>query len=367
MKAHRLRLLGLVMACAAGTSAQASQATASWTVSPDFKAASDDGAVEYNVSGIACEQSASETRSCMIIDDELTFAERVTLDVKGRRIVPSKSIEIASAAAVFGTEPTITCKEKKKPKDVDGEAVAEASGTFYVIGSHGCGRNSGNFRSSSFLLGRVSPSDDVAVTFRVSEALQACPAISRFYGKRLQTLDSDGAVLGDENGLNIEGLAVAHQRLWVGLRGPVVRDDDAKRQSAFIISMDLAALFTKDQALGTRIHPVVLGEDVGIRDLASLQDGRLLVLAGPRTNAGSEYSIVLVDPADDSASSVLKLPPSEAGAKQEGMLVLQQSGQSVDLLILQDGPKNGEPYQVRAQLPARAADLPENGGAVCAG
>ena len=44
---------------------------------------------------------------------------------------------------------------------------------------------------------------------------------------------------------------------------------------------DAAALFTRDAPLAVRVIPLALGRDTGVRDLALLPDGRLLVLAGP--------------------------------------------------------------------------------------
>src|SRR3954464_2721240 len=79
----------------------------------------------------------------------------------------------------------------------------------------------------------------------------------------------------EPNGLNLEGLAVVGGMLYAGLRAPSLDG------SAFIVSTDVEPLFTPDTPLVPRVIPLALGRDTGIRDLALLPDGRLLVLAGP--------------------------------------------------------------------------------------
>ncbi len=80
-------------------------------------------------------------------------------------------------------------------------------------------------------------------------------------------------------GTNIEGLAVTGGRLYVGLRTPVDKD------AALILSAPVAELFASGQQSlnGKSVEPISLklGKMVGIRDLAALQSGGLLILSGP--------------------------------------------------------------------------------------
>ena len=87
--------------------------------------------------------------------------------------------------------------------DLDGQGVAYAKPYCYVIGSHGCSRKSGKFKSSAFLLvrfrvdegGRVAgrdgkptaagaePATYVEITYPVSEALRKAPQVAKFFGR----------------------------------------------------------------------------------------------------------------------------------------------------------------------------------------
>lgn len=343
--------------CHAEASPPVAAIRALWEVTKDLKVKVDNGIPEYNVSGMACSRSAKSSRSCVIIDDELTFAERV--NVQGRKIEPDAPIELVTASTPVGTAPVTPCDDVKKPNDLDGEAVAESGGSFYVIGSHGCGRNKGAFRSSSFLLARIPSVGTPALTYRVSEALRGCPDIGERYGKWLQDfMGKDGKPRVDDNGLNIEGLAVTGSRIWIGLRGPVLRRDGSPSDEAFIISLDADAPFTADAPLQAQLHSVGLGPERGVRDLAALGDGRILILAGPRISAGTDYAIYVFDPRNGTAVAIATLPQHDPAQKQEGLVVLREDRGTVDLLLLQDGVKNGGPYEIQTSVPPRGQAAP---------
>ncbi|MGF7151821.1 hypothetical protein FHS96_005489 [Sphingomonas zeicaulis] len=330
---------------------------AQWEVTKDLKFKVDNSIPEYNVSGMACSLSDKSSRICVIIDDELTFAERV--NVRGRKIEPDAPIELVTASTPVGTAPVIPCDDVKKPNDLDGEAVAESEGSFYVIGSHGCGRNKGAFRSSSFLLARIPLVGTPAVTYRVSEALQGCPDIGGRYGKWLQDFTGkDGKPRADDNGLNIEGLAITGGRMWIGLRGPVLRREGSPSDEAFIISLDADAPFIVDKPLQARLYSVGLGPERGVRDLAALGDGRILILAGPRIGGGIDYAIYVFDPRNGTAVAIATLRQHDPAQKQEGLVVLREDRNTVDLLLLQDGVKNGGPYEVQVNVPPRGPAVP---------
>ena len=329
---------------------------AGWTVTGDFAAKSEDGVTEYNVSGIACEET-KRPRNCLVIDDELASAQRVV--VGERSIAPGAMVPLLGAAQPVGRAPDLGCDGVKKPTDLDGEAVAEANRVFYVIGSHGCGRSKGAFRASSFTIARVSPDGRVDLSYRVSEALARCPVIDAYFGKRLQAIvEDDRSPRPDQNGMNIEGLALVDGRLWIGLRAPSVAETSAAEPAAYIVSMDSEAPFGVKNALGARLHLVRLGADRGIRDLARLSDGRLLILSGPRTGIGSLFGIEVYDQLNGTILHVAKLPAQDQSYKAEAILVLQETRGVVDLLILQDGVKNGGPYEVQVTVPARGATSP---------
>jgi hypothetical protein len=185
-----------------------------------------------DLSGIACVPLGRGEYRCLVIDDETQFAQLAKIE---KREIEAKAkirlIEKEDHPKPLGEKPSIKCDENDFG-EFDGEGVAYAPPFFYVVGSHGCSRESDKFRlSSSFILARIRvnhegrpvDADDkvldkddmekavVETTYRVSDLLQRADTVGGFFGKSLKT----------ENGLNIEGIAVDGDRVFLGLRAPV--------------------------------------------------------------------------------------------------------------------------------------------------
>jgi len=313
---------------------------------------SDDGDKSVNISGISCMPPADGRRTCLVIDDEGRLAQTATLE--DEHISGGGKIRIIgddAAGNIVGFEPKKPhCSEGgHKFKDLDGEAVAYDGKDFYVAGSHGCSRHSNKFRPSSFVLAKVpqalvvkaltagdDPLDDPSVqtSFRLSEALLLAPRVKEFFATDLM----------QANGLNIEGLLVANGRLYAGLRAPVVAGQ------AFVIEVPAAPLFDAARPLAQtdiKEHSLVLGEGRGIRDLAPMPDGRILVLGGPAQDADVAFALYVVDPAGDwklKQIGVLDdLPGPVSETKAEALQVLALNGSRLDVLVMFDGLKNGGP------------------------
>jgi hypothetical protein len=296
-----------------------------------------------DLSGIAC-RPAGQALDCVAINDEGRFAQRVK--ITERTIVPG-AIQVLIGDKppqdAVGSRPSIACPAGSgKFDEFDGEGVAVAGETFYVVGSHGCSRKKAEFRLSSFLLARLPAAADGAIgqpqlTWRLSEALKAASPVASFQDKSLM----------DQNGLNIEGIAVVGDRLAVGLRAPSLDGQ------AFIVSASVAALFTPDAPLQTEVRPVKLGKDMGIRDLTALPDGSLLVLSGPaQEQAEVPFGLFLLT--KDRVTPLGWLEDVGAGherAKAEAITVLSRDGNTLRLLVLFDGITNGGPREYRANLP----------------
>jgi hypothetical protein len=263
-----------------------------------------------------------------------------------------------------GSPPTRTkCPENEaRFKDLDGEGVAYAAPFFYVIGSHGCSRKSGKFNTSSFITVRlrldsegrlldrngapvadtVDPASIVGTTYRLADALLAADSLRPGFGAELQGSGSDG--------VNIEGVAVIDGRLLAGVRAPSVGGN------AFLVGIkadDLFAQGTTSLAAAPTVATLPLGQDTGIRDLASLPDGRLLVLAGPTRDApNTHYRVFLARPPFEGAVSVKLLAELEdiqtvdekgkpVRAKAEAILLLDPAADAPRAIILFDGLPNG--------------------------
>ncbi len=239
-------------------------------------------------------------------------------------------------------------------EELDGEGVAYAAPYFYVVGSHGCSRKKGKFRLSTFILARIRvdqegrPVDEagnvltggnmheaVETTYRLSDLLPRVTDAGAFFGKGLDA---------DSKGLTIEGIAVQGENLFLGLRAPSI---DGR---AFIVRANVDELFKpgREPAPATALLdtiPVALGPDVGIRDLALLPDGRLLILAGAASGPEIPYRIFVVDQTGANLQELVP-PQTDQPTRAEAMTVLEATDQDIRLLILFD-QANTAPQEVR--------------------
>lgn len=300
-----------------------------------------------DVSGLACMPAANGTQRCLLINDEGSFAQFAR--IAENRITPDATLPIIGADAspdTLGQPPQGICKMPGRFAELDGEAVAYADGAFYVAGSHGCSRKKGEFRLSSFHLARIkvdaegSPAGKVELTYRLSDMLRAAGSAAPFFGRGLM----------DDNGLNIEGIAVVGDTLWAGLRAPSLGN------RGFLVGASLKALFAPGHAPATeapRVFELAAGSNRGIRDLAPLPDGRLLALLGPAQEQALPYSLMLIDPARPDVSTSLGDLPGRGGDKAESLTVLGQDAKGLAVLVGYDGPKNGHFESYRLPLGPR--------------
>jgi hypothetical protein len=221
--------------------------------------------------------------------------------------------------------------------------VAYSRPYFYVVGSHGCSRKNDTHRISSFILARIRVDDEgqpieaAETTYRVSDLLERAETVGRFFGKSLKT----------KNGLNIEGIAVDGDRVFLGLRASV-------NGTAYIVEGSAKALFAPGHnplPPGEKpvLIPVKLGPDVGIRDLALLPEGKLLILAGATQESDIPYSIFLLDLRDKALSELVPQRPSQS-TRAEGMAVLRKTPEEIRVLLLFDGSRDGAPEELRIPL-----------------
>jgi hypothetical protein len=291
-------------------------------------------------------------RECLAINDENKTAQRAALvreTLSPGAQIPLLGDEPPKDAA--GSPPTLACPGGPDEfEDLDGEGVAVApggtpeSGIFYVVGSHGCSRAKAKGRLSSFLLARVpfngGQPGRPELTWRLSAALQASPELAPFFA---QPLDED------HQGLNVEGIAAVGGDLLFGLRAP------SRSGQAFLARAPASALFAPGQSSGPAAEaiPLALGEGVGVRDLAALPDGKLLVLAGPAQEQGNPYTIWLAElnrgPSGRSSASLRPLAAlrdvgvGQDRGKAEAILPLGEEGGKLRILVLFDGLANGGP------------------------
>jgi hypothetical protein len=157
------------------------------------------------------------------------------------------------------------------------------------------------------------------------------------------------AIPGKDNGFDIEGLAVAGDRLFLGLRGPVLRgwavileielEEDRKQSS----TLRLRAIGPKDRLY--RKHFLNLG-GLGIRELC-VQNSDLLILAGPtmaldgpvtvfRWSDGAKVNEEAMVPLSE-LEQVLEIPYGQGVDHAEGMTLFStDGGKASSLLVVYD-------------------------------
>lgn len=314
-----------------------------------------------DISGIACATDSGSPRLCIIADDESQGAQIVIL---GDGEMRAGSF-IRLIANDFAGELL----------ELDAEGVAYADGAFYVVGSHGRPRHrdagteaqraQSDARAAAtrqfFRIRLPAGSVDMA-TGTLTGAAEITPAPSPALNALIQA-NARLAPFFDrplaDNGLTIEGIAVLGERLYIGMRGPVL--DGA----AVMLVAPLASLFPAQgttagsSATVASLGSVDLGRDSqgqarGIRDLLAYR-GRLLILAGPAQDPADDR----VRPGDYSIYAhqdggtprlLLNLPGFPDKTKPEAMLPLVETNGELQLLLLFDGPDEGAPRPIRLRL-----------------
>lgn len=314
------------------------------------------------VSGVACLPQVGKGRACLTVNDEERYAEWAILS--DTRLKPTGILvqvlpkDPQMPYDIVGQKPSIAC-ETEVAGELDGEAIARAGHTIYVIGSHSCSRKGDEFRISSFVLARTNASakaigpEGIERTWRVSDL------ITGTWGK-------------DANKAGIEGMAVIDRRIYLGFRTPI---DNGK---ATILATEVEPLFAKGPQPGTAKPlsiPLSLGEKNGIRDLVALDASHLLVLAGPAAKTDGTYVIYVLDVgASLKPESIGKLQPlvelgsfnvpdKEARAEKnakgnemqqaaaEAITVLSRDNHGVTVLVLYDNADETAPRVHRIELP----------------
>lgn len=163
-----------------------------------------------------------------------------------------------------------------------------------------------------------------------------------------------------ENGFDIEGLAVDGDRVFLGLRGPVIS------KVAMLVEVRVAPGGRGGLKLAPiteggpdyLLHPMQL-DGLGVRDLL-LDDKRLLILAGASMGLSGPQSVYALDAlpargrhlARERITRVLPLPIVEGADHAEGICV-HADGRTRRLMVVCDSPaahRRKDPRALRADL-----------------
>jgi hypothetical protein len=292
--------------------------TGQWHVHSDFKGKE----ARQNLSGAACARTSPALRSCLMVNDQKKYAQFFSVD--GATIIP---------------DPNGIIRLSDAEGDPDAEGAAYADGYFYVTGSHGRSRHVNKPNEPSYSVFRFKVNGETGRPDRISgEEVVGIEASDKLRPLIAQNLPAFYNQPLADNGANIEGIAVRGGRVFFGFRGP--SDEGA----AFILSVAVDGIFGNG-TVQPHLERLALGRNTGIRDLASVQGG-LLVLSGPVNEQA-------VTPAvfhwDDASSTLRKLADLilPVSGKAETLLVLDEDTEAYRVLVMLDGPENGAPAEYR--------------------
>ncbi len=242
-------------------------------------------------------------------------------------------------------------------KEIDIEGITSEDNTVYVIGSHSWKRKKIDPAKSyednrNKILSPSSVETALDRDYLCCFHLDADGNISEVKETSLRSLIDNNVVLkifsqipSKENGVDIEGIAVRNGQLYIGFRGPVLRENWVPilkcKFSIPIVGADLVFV-----NLGGR----------GVRDLTRVGDG-FLILAGSVGDGLDSYQIYFWDGEDcllgtrtSGKVGQIKLLGNisvDGDKKPEGLTLLKESDTNYEVLIVYDNVRNGEPTRFR--------------------
>ena len=237
--------------------------------------------------------------------------------------------------------------------ELDIEAIATHGNLVYVVGSHSLKRKKlGPGRSYQDNLARLrnvvdEPERAWILRFSLDPAGATLASPIEKISLR-EAIESDeilarfARIPGKENGIDIEGLAVDGETLYVGFRSPVLRHG---------LVPILVTSF--EDPLHYSLRFVDLGGR-GVRDMVKV-DGGFLILAGPAGELEAPYELYLWNGADGVPGKDRRPEPPEPlgrvplpdGAKAEGLALIDSDGACWSVLVVYDGAPRGSPAALR--------------------
>jgi hypothetical protein len=298
-----------------------------WTVQPAFGQA---GQGRDNVSGATCIGAVTERNVCLVVNDSVRFAQYFT--IVGQTIRPGPLVGI--------TAPT---PGAAIPSAFNMEGAAHDDRFLYVVASKGRAGSAGQV-DPDFLIARFPPDTanlppvpphtvpGLQVSDRIRTALAAGIPVPGLANQHIDRTNSDIQGIAITPGASVRGEGV----LNLGFGNPVIGG------KAFIVSAPVNSVFAASGTLTPTVTPVALGVDFGIRDLAAVSDGILILAASNRavqqrhalfllqTNGQLKHLGDIVDPTD---------------RRGEALLVLRDDPEFYLVLLMFDGVADGGPLQ----------------------
>src|SRR5262249_39464873 len=234
-------------------------------------------------------------------------------------------------------------------REIDMEAAASDGEHLYIVGSHSLHRkrlNADDYESNRERQTQVEPHDDSYRLYEI-ELDRDGKFVSKDRISLLELLKDDDVlrpfckIPSKENGIDIEGLAVKDGKLFIGFRGPVLRENFVP---VMVLSFDRPAKYE------LRFVPL---EGRGIRDMTAVEGG-FLILGGPVGDGDGLYRLYLWDGRDcipGSGSPHGKVTPignlpEDLGGKPEGLALLPSDGTHWRLVLVCDGSDRATEFEV---------------------
>ena len=266
-------------------------------------------------------------------------------------------------------------KSVKNQPEVDVEGLAYADGYLWLVGSHSLIRRKPtlddgpkkaqqqlqqvNRRGNRYLLARIPVEETNGIPMLVKKVTEdgTKRRAAQLHGddcgndltealRRDDHLGSYLSIPGKDNGFDIEGLAMVGKRIFLGLRGPVVRgwavilEIAVKEHSRHASLLQLRSIGPQGRLY--RKHFLHL-EGLGIRDLCA-QGSDLLILAGPTMSLEGPVRVFRwkggADPNGESMvpreklDHLLDVPHGQDTGHAEGMTLLSLDGGPANLLLV---------------------------------
>jgi hypothetical protein len=238
-----------------------------------------------------------------------------------------------------------------KGKEIDVEGIACEGAIVYVIGSHSYKRKKikleQSYEQNRKALETVSlePQRDQLFRFNLNTNSELEQTSLRSILESNKILQLFTKIPSKENGIDIEGIAVHQGLLYIGFRGPVLRENWVP-----VLKCQFAKPITQADLVFVNLG------GRGIRDITRVNDG-FLILAGPVGDGPGSYQVYFWDGEDCipgsrtsgriGQSEFLGEIPVDENAKAEGLALLKESYSDYEVLIVFDGVKNGRPSRYK--------------------
>lgn len=235
-------------------------------------------------------------------------------------------------------------------EEVDIEGIAHSGNTFYIVGSHSLKRKKvkadKTYNENRERLETIVLEESKNNIFRLDIDAETGKASSDIMKISVKDILSSDPVIGvftnipsKENGVDIEGIAVDNNKIYLGFRGPVLR-----------LNYVPIMMLTFDNPKDYKLVYVNLGGQ-GIRDIVKVKDG-FLIIGGPVGDKQGVYQLwhwngldCIPDENIGKKLYVTKLGeiPTPNETKAEGIDIIEETDDYYKVIIVYDGAEYGSP------------------------